>query len=190
MTALVVWGSLLLQLAITVGTSGLGPGLWLYVGFFTILTNLLVAIMATGLALGSKGGPLTGAKARMAITAAIVMVGVAYWLLLAGTWKPQGWQLAADIGLHTLSPLLALTTWLGARDGRLTFRDAWLAAIWPAAYAVYALARGSVDGWYAYWFFDPRQQGWGDIALSVAGLSILVICIGSALIAVDRRPRR
>jgi hypothetical protein len=188
LTALTAWSCLLLQLAITLGQSSLAPGLWLYLGFFTILTNILVAISATGLALG-RTGLLSGARARMAVTAAIVMVGVAYWLLLAGTWKPQGWQLVVDIGLHTLSPLLMLVTWFGCRDGSLRWANVWLAAIWPAAYAVYALARGQLDGWYAYWFFDPNKQSWGEIALSVVGLSALVVAIAAVLVAVDRRVR-
>lgn len=188
LTALTVWSCLALQLAITLGQSGLAQGLWLYIGFFTILTNILVAISATGLALG-RPGLLTSAKARMAVAAAIVMVGIAYWLLLAGTWKPQGWQLVADVGLHTLSPMLMLATWVAFRDGSLRWANVWLAAVWPASYAIYALARGQADGWYAYWFFDPNKQSWGEIALSVAGLSALVVLIAASLVAIDRRSK-
>lgn len=183
----VVWASLALQLSLLLRTQPPAAALWLFFGFFTVLTNILVAAMATGLALGRTHGPLAGAKARMAITAAIVMVGIAYWILLAALWKPTGMQLAADIGLHSASPILALATWFVARDGTLEWKDSWIAAIWPSVYAAYALARGHLDGWYAYWFFDPSRQGWGEIALSISGLSALVIGIGAVLIGVDRQ---
>jgi hypothetical protein len=178
--------SLILQLVLIILQQGLAKGLWLYFGYFTILTNILVFVMALGVASGRASAPLAGAKARLAVTAAILMVGAAYWALLAAHWQPQGWQLVADIGLHTASPLVAAAAWFAARDGMLQWRDALLAAIWPAAYAVYALARGSIDGWYAYWFFDPSKQSWGGIGLSVAGLSALVVGIAALLIAADR----
>ncbi len=185
LTAIAGCAALALQLALTLSnTPSVGAGLWLYLGFFTILTNLLVAAMASALATG-RTRFLTGTRTRMALTAAIVMVGAAYWLLLAGTWKPQGWQLVADVMLHTTQPLFAIATWWAWRDGHLNWSDVPSAAIWPAAYAVYALGRGAADGWYAYWFLDPTTMGWGGIALSVAGLSALVMTIAAVLVWAD-----
>jgi len=189
LTAAAAWASLFLQLWLVIANNGLAQGIWLFVGYFTILTNILVAVMATGLSIGGEGKLLTGASARMAVTAAILMVGIAYWLLLAAHWQPQGLQLLADIGLHTAVPLLALAMWVAARDSALEWRKALLAAVWPATYALYAIVRGQVDGWYAYWFLNPNQQSLGQMALSIAGLSALVVGIAMALIAIDRLKR-
>lgn len=189
-TASVAWCSLALQFGLMLGTQSIGEALWRFLGFFTVLTNILVAIMATGLAVGLKGQISSSAKARMAVTAGIMLVGLAYWTLLASLWQPEGWQLIADIGLHTAVPLLAFATWFASRDGSLRWRDTQSAALWPAAYAMYALARGSIDGWYAYWFFDPSTRDWGEILLSVVALATLVVGIGALLVAVDRRVPR
>jgi hypothetical protein len=186
--ALIGWASLALQLAILLLAMPPGPALWRFLGFFTVLTNLLVAIMATRLALGRQGG-LSGPVARMAITAAILLVGIGYWLLLAPLWTPTGAQLAADIGLHTVQPILAGALWLALRDGSLRWRDVPKAAIWPALYALYAVARGAADGWYAYWFLNPKDQSALELLVSIAGLSLLVMGLGAVLVAADRRRR-
>lgn len=184
-TAICGWANLGIQLAIMLEAMAVGPALWRFLGFFTILTNLLVAVMATRLALGRKSG-LSGPAARMAITAAMLLVGIAYWFLLAPLWTPTGWQLVADIGLHTVQPVLAAALWLSLRDGSLSWSDGPKAAIWPALYAVYALARGAGDGWYAYWFLNPKDQSLVELLISIAGFSLLVMGIGAVLVAIDR----
>lgn len=185
-TALVAWASLAVQLAIMLNAMTLVPALWRFIGFFTILTNLLVAIMATEIASG-RTDRLSGPAARMAVTAAILLVGVAYWFLLAPLWTPTGWQLAADIGLHTAVPVLAGALWFAMADGSLGWRDVTKAAIWPALYAIYAVVRGAIDGWYAYWFLNPEDQSALELIVSIVGLSALVMAIGALLVGIDRR---
>jgi hypothetical protein len=187
-TALVAWTTLGLQLALFLNAMTLAPALWRFAGFFTILTNLLVAIMATEIASG-RTDRLSGPIARMCVTAAMLLVGVAYWFLLAPLWTPTGWQLAADIGLHLAVPVLTLALWLAMADGSLNWRDVPKAAIWPAIYAVYAVARGAVDGWYAYWFLNPRDQSPLELTASVVGLALLIMAVGALLVAIDRRRR-
>jgi hypothetical protein len=187
-TAVIGWSALALQLAIMLGAMPLVPALWRFIGFFTILTNILVAAMATRIAAGRPGG-LAGPAARMAVTASILLVGLAYWLLLAPLWTPTGSQLAADIALHSVQPVLATALWLMMRDGSLGWRDVPKAAIWPGLYAGYAVARGTIDRWYAYWFLNPKDQSFGELLLSIAGLAILVMILGAALVALDRTRR-
>jgi hypothetical protein len=187
-TAIGGWAGLGIQLAIMLEAMAIAPALWRFLGFFTIVTNLLVAVMATRIALGRTSG-LSGPAARMAITAAILLVGIAYWFLLAPLWTPTGWQLVADIGLHTVQPVLVAALWFTLRDGSLVWRDLPKAAIWPAAYAIYALARGAGDGWYAYWFLNPDDQSLVELLISIAGLSLLVMGIGAVLVAIDRAQR-
>ena len=185
-TALVAWTALGVQLAIMLNAMTLVPALWRFAGFYTILTNLLVAIMATEIASG-RTDRLSGPVARMAVTAAIVLVGVVYWALLAPLWTPTGWQLAADIGLHAAVPVLALGLWFATRDGSLGWRDVPRAAIWPAIYGVYAVARGAFDGWYAYWFLNPNDQSPLELLVSIVGVATLVMAIGALLVAIDRK---
>jgi hypothetical protein len=185
-TALVAWVSLGVQLAILLNEMTLWPALWRFAGFFTILTNLLLAVTATQAARGSESG-LAAPVPRMAITAAILLVAIAYWFLLAPLWTPTGWQLAADIGLHSAAPVLAAALWFKMSDGRLGWRDVAKAAIWPAIYAVYAVARGAIDGWYAYWFLNPKDQSAIELVVSIAGFSLLVMGIAAVLVGIDRK---
>lgn len=188
-TALVAWLSLGVQLAILLNEMTFWPALWRFAGYFTILTNLLLAAAATQIARGREGN-LAAPVARMAITAAILLVGVAYWFLLAPLWTPTGWQLAADIGLHSAAPILAAALWFKMSAGQLRWRDVPKAAIWPAIYAIYAVVRGAGDGWYAYWFLNPRDQSAVELTVSIAGLSLLVMAIAAVLVAIDRRAAR
>lgn len=183
------WASLALQLWLIVANLGPALGAWRFAGFFTILTNILVALLATGVAVG-HGGWLARPVPRMSVTASMLLVGITYWLLLAGLWDPEGAQLVADIGLHSVQPLLAAALWWAMRDGSLEWRDVPTAAAWPALYVVYALGRGQIDGWYAYWFLNPREQGLAGMAASIAILLGAILAIGAILVVADRASRR
>ncbi|NNC47131.1 MAG: Pr6Pr family membrane protein [Sphingomonas sp.] len=187
-TAIAGWAVLLLRLWLMVPEMGIAGGLWRFVGFFTILTNIAVAVVATAMAVGREGW-LTSARVRLAMAVGIAFVGIAYWVLLASLWDPQGWVLVADVGLHTTQPLFFVATWFAARDGSLGVRDAAWAMAWPIGYCAYALARGAVDGWYAYWFLNPIEQGWPGALASIAGLSAAFFLLALLFVALDRRVR-
>ena len=52
--ALVAWSGLLLQYWLIAQTLGIGVGSWRFVGFFTILTNIGIALIATVIAFGAR----------------------------------------------------------------------------------------------------------------------------------------
>lgn len=184
-TAVVGWAALALQLALIVRNLGLSIGLWRFVGFFTILTNMLAASVATAMALGRTGG-LTGSRARLAAASAILLVGIVYSVALRSLWNPQGLQKLADIALHDATPILFVASWLLAPHGDLRMRDLGWALAWPSAYALYALARGAMDGWYAYWFLDPTRQSPSELAVSMAVILAAVALVAAQLIGADR----
>jgi len=203
--ALVAWGALALQLGIVVekmaaAGEGFGPALWRFLGYFTVLTNLFVAVVATAYA-ARPDGPMAAPRVRLAAVVSIVLVGIIYALLLRNVWKPEGWQLVADRLLHQASPVLFLATWalaaragqgnggLGASGlgmGRLGVRDAAWAMAPPVLYLAYALARGEADGWYAYWFLDPAKLGEGRMALNTALLAAVFLATALIFLGLDR----
>ncbi|MBW8297253.1 Pr6Pr family membrane protein [Sphingopyxis sp.] len=153
LSAVVAWAALALQLAVLAGRFAetgqtFGEALWRFVGFFTILTNLFVALVASTAALAPQRW-LASAPTRYAALVAILLVGIVYSLLLRHIWSPQGWQAVADHALHDASPLLFLLAWLAAPHGGLGWRSALWAVAFPFAYLVHALGRGAFDGWYA-----------------------------------------
>ena len=114
--AALAWAALALQLALSVrlsraNGSGTLHGLWVFLAYFTVLSNLLVAAAATLAARRADGG--RELRWRGCAATAIVLVGLGYHLLLRNAWNPQGAQWLADMLLHYAVPLAALAWWLG-----------------------------------------------------------------------------
>jgi hypothetical protein len=187
------WFALALQLAFSIQiaqANGQGAlhGVWVYLGFYTILTNVLVALVFTAGARGERGmrffhRPGVATMAAMSI----VVVGAIYNVLLRQLWHPQGWQLFADAVVHDVMPIaFLLYWWFAVPKATLQWRQipAWQA--YPVAYFVYALARGAVDGWYPYPFLDVAREGY----LQVVGNALLVLLffmvVASVLVGLGR----
>jgi len=183
--AALAWVALSLQLSLTLRTSlaggdGIAQGVWLFLAYFTVLTNLLVALVATRAAAWADGGiDLPG---RGCAVASIVVVGIGYHLLLRDAWNPQGLQWLADLLLHYATPLAALLWWLALPPrGRIVANAPlrWLA--WPVLYVAYAMVRGAVSGFYPYPFIDAPALGYARVMLNVAGLALAFLAIGYGL---------
>jgi len=198
LTALVAAAALALQLVLLVERmtgegASVGAAIWRFLGFFTILTNCAVAIVAGAMTAWPRR-PLAGARARLATASAILFVGLVYSVALRATWAPTGWQAVADHGLHDVTPPLFLIAWAIGEHGGLDWREAGWAAVGPFVYCLYALARGAYDGWYPYWFLDPRALTGTQLAANVMLLLVALSIVALALVAVDkqlarRRPR-
>ena len=189
LTAAIVWAALALQLALTVSTitnqgATVLEALWRFFGYFTILTNLGVAIVATAM-LVKPESPLARSRARLIAAASILLVGVVYSLALRSVWSPQGWQAVADHALHDAAPVLFLLTWIFAGHGSLTRFDALYAMIPPLAYLLYALDRAGLDGWYAYWFLDLNQLSGYEFIRNAALIALAFYLMALALVALD-----
>ena len=190
LTALVAWAALVLQLGLivermTAEGATAAQAVWRFLGFFTILTNAAVAVVASAMAVRPDGG-LAGPRVRLATAAAILFVGIVYSVALRAIWQPTGWQAVADHALHDATPPLFLLTWLFAGHGALRWSDAFRAVFGPLAYCLYALARGALDGWYAYWFLNPAALGTARLAANMALLLAAFLIIALGLIALDR----
>ena len=182
--ALVAWIGLAVQFRATLASGySAAETAWILVRFFTVLTNLAVAVTMTLLALGKRLSPgwLGG------VTLAILLVGVVYMTLLRGLLDLSGGALLADTLLHKVTPLLVPAWWLlFAAKGRLQWRDPALWALFPLAYFPYALVRGAVEGKYAYPFIDVAALGWPAVALNAALIAAGFLVAGLALVALDR----
>lgn len=188
-TAAVAFGALGLQLSLMVAAhlaegSGVVRAVWRFLGYFTLLTNLGVAVVASLLVFRPGWA---GPRVRLATLVSIALVGLVYSLALRHAWSPTGAQKLADHALHDVTPLLFAACWLAWDHGRLTWRDALWGIAPGLAYAVYALARGAADGWYAYWFLDPMQSSPLELARNIAILALGFLAAAMAIVALDRR---
>ncbi|QCI63684.1 Pr6Pr family membrane protein [Phreatobacter stygius] len=193
--ALMAWLALALQVWLTVtlvrsnGGTTLG-GVFVFVSYFTILTNLLMAAVLTALAFGR----CVGASLIGAVTLFIAIVGIVYSLALRATWNPQGWQKVADMALHDLTPLLGVAFWAAfAPKGRLAWRDPLLWLVYPLGYFIFALIRGATSGWWAYPFLNADALGYQAVMINAVILTAAFLGLGLVLVAIDRsiggRPR-
>ncbi len=193
--AVLGWCGLALQLLLSIQLTvahgqGALAGLWIYLGFFTILTNLLVALALSAAATGSDG--MLGRFFRRpdvhtAIAMSIIVVAAIYHLLLRQLWHPHGWQVVGDDALHTLMPLLFLLFWwLAVPKASLRWHQVLAWQAYPAAYFVYALARGAINGWYPYPFLDVTTLGYLDVLVNGCGMLLLFIAVATLLVALGR----
>ena len=184
LVAIVCWAGLAIQFSATYGDHpDVLATLWILARFFTIITNLILAVTMTWVATGGR----PSASLLGGVTLAILLVGIVYFLLLQGLHVLAGPALIADILLHKISPLLMTLWWLlFAPRAKLK----WSAPVgwspYPIAYLVYALARGQVDHKYPYPFLDIGKIGWAQAALNVGGIALGFIIAGFFLVWVDR----
>ncbi|MCC5985599.1 MAG: Pr6Pr family membrane protein [Rhodobacteraceae bacterium] len=171
--------ALIAQVGLNMARDGAGvlATLWALAGFFTILTNTLVAVTFLRIAVT---GQRPSYDWMSMLTVAMIMVAGVYHVMLAHLYDFSGLNWWTDQMFHTVMPALTVWFWLmettrsAPRAGRPVV---WLA--WPAAYAVYMLARGAATGWYPYPFMNPLATSWGSVvqvlALFVAGAAVLAL---------------
>jgi hypothetical protein len=160
----------------------LGTTLWHLVGFFTVLTNLLVAVHFMAIAAGWR---VSGARVA-GLVLWIGLVGIVYHLLLAHLWSPDGLAWWADQCLHTLTPVLVVLWWLAfvpfwSPDWRVLL--IWQG--WPLAYVTYAILRGALTGFWPYPFLDPGLNGAWGVGANIIGLQVSFVLSGAAVALFD-----
>jgi len=194
-SAVLGWIALILQFYVTIsyslskGMSFLG-GVVAYFSYFTILTNLLVAVSYTFQLLKPKSGLgkfFSDPKVKSAIAVYITFVGLGYSLLLRHLWKPQGIGWVADELLHDVTPVLYVIYWfMAAPKGILNWKNIapWL--IYPAIYFIYALIKGSITGVYPYPFIDLDELGIKGLLINLILLIIGFSVMGFIYVATNR----
>ena len=182
--ALIAWCGLAVQFDATLANTGsVASTVWILLRFFTVITNLLVALTMTGIAFGARvpsfwlGG----------LTLAILLVGLVYFTLLRGLVELSGGALLADALLHKATPLLTGVYWLlFARRGGLRWHHPLLWALYPIGYFAYALIRGASEHRYPYPFMDVGRIGAAQTALNAALIAAAFIAGGLVLVGLDR----
>jgi len=193
--ALLGWFTLALQLLLSIQLSiangqGALAGVWTYIGYFTILTNVLVALALTADARGPRGTLsrfFTRPDVHTAISMSIVIVAAIYNLMLRQLWQPQGWQIVTDNILHVVMPVLFLLYWwLAVPKATLRWPQVIVWQLYPAAYFAYVLARGAVDHWYPYPFLDVTKLGYLLVLVDACAVLLVFVAVALLLVALGR----
>lgn len=186
--ALVAGATLVLRIVLSISETGSISAALLFLSqFFTILTNTLVFALFAAIAFGVQ----VQARLIMALTIAIVGVGIVYHVALAHLLDLSGLALLADHGVHTVVPALTLIWWLWFAP-KERFRPmaipVWIA--WPLIYCIYIMIRASGSGFYPYPFLNVTELGVGLVARNIVILSLAFVAIGLLLTALHDLLRR
>lgn len=195
--ALMAWLAVFLQLYLMIQyrVEDLSEIILRFFSYFTILTNILVAIYFTtiGLAPASKPGRfILKAQTSTAITVYIMVVGIVYNVVLRSLWQPFGLQLIVDELLHSVIPVFALLYWITlVNKSGLKWNNVFSWLIYPLGYLVFVLIRGAFSGFYPYPFIDVTALGYSEtlrnsIYLFIAFLLLSIFMVFLAKI-IDRR---
>lgn len=184
-TALVVSGaSVLAETEVPPLTTRLGR----LVSYFTIQSNLLVAVTAVQLARDPARDGSFWRVVRVAAVVGITVTGLVHFLLLRPLLDLEGANWLADKLLHMVVPVLAIAAWLlaGPRP-RAPWRTAITALVWPVAWLVWTLAVGAGTGWYPYPFLDVGVEGAAAVAVTCAAVTLVFVALAFGLSVLDRR---
>jgi hypothetical protein len=196
--AALAWFSILLQCFLSLQSAILSgksaaSGIVGFLGYFTVLTNLLVCISLTApLISGTSAGKFfSRADVTAGVATSILFVGLAYHFLLRNTWNPQGLQLFATILLHYVIPALYLLHWwFNSPRVALYWVQPVIWGAYPTLYLIYALIRGRILGSYPYFFIDAAAIGYGRTLINGVGLLCVFIALGLIMVALGRTRRR
>jgi hypothetical protein len=199
-TAAVATGALVLQLVLILQGGRvldetqqpeLGVRLARFLAYFTIQSNVLVAVTTFQLARDPARDGSTWQVLRLAAISGITVTGVVHFLLLRPLLDLDGADFVSDKLLHMVVPALAFAGWavFGPRP-RVDWREIGLTLCWPLAWLVETLVVGALSGWYPYPFLDHREpEGTAGVVVSSLGITLfflLVLWLGRL---VDRRAR-
>lgn len=161
-----------------------------FFSFFTILTNIIVAAYFSRIALFEAGGLSTRTRPGVltAITVYIFMVGIVYQVALRHLWKPEGLQMVVDELLHTIMPVFAIIFWaLYEKKAAVQYAQILKWAIYPLAYLVFVLIRGSYSNFYPYPFVSVDKIGIARVLINSVILLLVFLLAAAVFVLLGKR---
>jgi hypothetical protein len=167
-----------------------------YFSYFSIQGTLIASVMLayTGwLSWNSIAETKQVTIARVSATTYSIVIAVVYNALLrnsAGDIRDAGyaWPVIPNEIMHVWAAVIMLIDLLfiaGASGVKL--RASLWVAVFPLAWLAFAVTRGMLDGWWAYWFLDPTEPaGIPGMLQYIAGITVLMIGLGFLLLALRK----
>ena len=168
-------------------TTGLPEQVRRYFSYFTIQSNLLVAISMFMVITGRTGTQLFRVL-RLASLIGITVTGVVAAVALPPSPNYTTANLICDRLLHIVVPVLTFVGWIafGPR-GFVTRRDILPSLIWPVAWLVATLGLAPLTRWYPYPFLNVDTIGWGRVLVNCAGIAVLFLLLAALALWADHR---
>jgi len=188
--ALTAWFALALQLYLVLQDGPLlgrttGQQLVLYFTFFTILTNILVAVTFTARSIMPQS-IFSSFSLLTAVTLYIVVVGIVYNTVLRGLLTLNGASVIANELLHVIVPSSTLLYWLFTPKQKLPLSSPFKWLWYPSAYLVLALVKGAATNAYPYPFINAAELGYPKVFLNAGAVMVVFLALGFALVGISR----
>lgn len=191
------WAAIGTQIPLTLSdAAAAGNPAWLSLvnlfSYFTLLTNVAVAVAATVAARGITASWWALPHVRAGLVLYILIVGLIYQTLLKGLIPMAGTRLVIDTIFHAVIPLAWPVWWFafGRGPSPLPWRAALIWLGFPLLYGVYSVARGAMSGRWPYPFMNAERFGYPQVAVNLAAMLLLFFALALLLIALDRRLTR
>ncbi len=161
------------------GTAGALARLSDTLSYFTVWSNVVVAVSLTLLARAPERDTMLRRVLRLDALLMITVTAIVYQVLLAPEIELQGWSWVTDPLLHVVTPVLTLLVWVvwGPR-GWITGLLVPAALAVPLLWTLWMLARGAIIDAYPYGFVNVVDLGYASV-----GLNLLVIVAFGLLVA-------
>jgi hypothetical protein len=159
-----------------------------FLSYFTIQSNILVALTASMLAIDPRRDGRLFRVLRLDALFGIAITGIVYAVLLAPQHDPHGVNALTNAGLHYVTPIMSVLGWLafGPRP-RISENALLLALVWPALYIAYTLAHGAASTWYPYPFIDAARLGYATTLRNGVGMVVLMAGVATIYRVGDHR---
>lgn len=156
--------------------------------YFTILSNVLVCVVAALLAVRPDRDGRLFRVARLDALLCIAVTGIVYNTLLVGLVDLTAAGVVSNALLHVVSPLLVVVGWVlfGPRP-RVDRSTIWWSAVAPLGWILYTFARGAVVGWYPYPFLDVSQNGYVSSIVSTLLVAVVFLLLAAVAGGLDQR---
>ena len=194
--ALVEWFAIIAQLYLIIANrqAPVIETLFRFFAYFTVDTNIIVALCFTFICLGTKyrfGRFFSRPSTITAITVYITIVGIVYNVILRSLWAPTGLQMIVDEILHTVIPALVIIYWLiFVPIEELKWKNAFPWLIYPIIYMTYALVLGAITKFYPYPFVDVNELGYNKALINTGGVLLVIFILSLALIGTGKLMKR
>ncbi|MCG8656532.1 Pr6Pr family membrane protein [Yimella sp. NH-Cas1] len=159
--------------------------------YFTVWSNVVVAVAFTLLALRPGVDSLLHRVLLLDALLMITITTIVYWAMLAANDTWQGWSVITSPLQHLVVGVLAVGVWAtyGPR-GWLSFRLLPWALVVPLIWIVWTLLRGRVIDAYPYDFTDVSTLGYARVATTLAAILAIGLLIAAIYCRIDRALER
>ena len=158
-----------------------------WLGYFTIWSNIIVAIVLTLLALNPhRDSPLLRVL-RIDTLMMISITGIIYAAIIAPYVTNRGWEHLSNALVHQITPIVTILVFIIAGPrGWFNVKAVFAALIVPIVYVIYTLIRGAVIGAYPYSFFNVAKYGYTAVLINVIAIAIFGLILAFIFMGIDR----